>query len=96
MDVHKRTISCCAKRADGALVKRGRIPARRESLAALVTHWPAAAGQYGMEATLTSHGVYDHLRELGHDARMGHDLRMKAIAAGKHSNDKLDAASSGG
>jgi transposase len=92
MDVHKRTISFCAKRADGALVKRGRIPARRESLGALVTHWPTAAAQYGMEATLTSHWVYDHLRELGCDARMGHALRMKAIAAGKHSNDKLDAA----
>jgi transposase len=93
MDVHKRTISFCVKRAEGTLVKHGRIPAHRESLTALTAHWPdAAAAQYGMEATLTSHWVYDHLRELGCDARMGYALRMKAIAAGKHSNDKLDAA----
>jgi transposase len=64
MDVHKRTISFCAKRADGTMVKRGRIPACRDSLTTLIAHWPTTAAQYGMEATLTSHWVYDHLREL--------------------------------
>jgi hypothetical protein len=57
MDVHKKTISFCAKRADGPLVKRGRIPARRR---------PIRLG-----GPLTSHWVYDHLRELGCDAKIG-------------------------
>jgi hypothetical protein len=43
MDVHKRTISFCAKRADGTMVKRGRIPACRDSLTTLIGHWPTTA-----------------------------------------------------
>jgi len=35
--------------------------------------------------------MYDHLRPLAADLRMGHPARMKAISAGKKKNDELDA-----
>jgi transposase len=45
----------------------------------------------GMETTLFSHWIYQHLTQLGVDVHMGHAARMTAISAGKHKSDKLDA-----
>jgi hypothetical protein len=92
MDVHKRTISFLRQTRrwrpgqTRPYSRAPRFPHRVDGSLA------RRSRPVRMEATLTSHWAYDHLRELGCDAKMGHALRMKAIAAGKHSNDKLDAA----
>lgn len=44
-----------------------------------------------MEATLFTGWIYDHLRPYAQDLKVGNPLMMKAIAAAKKKNDRLDA-----
>ncbi len=94
LDVHKKSISYCVKRADGVVVREGSVKASRPELTAwakgLPGPWVAA-----MEATLFSDWIYDHLKPLaecaGGGVKVGHPARMKAISAGKKKTDELDA-----
>jgi transposase len=90
LDVHKQTIAFCVKTADGRIVREGSVAARRAALEEWVKTLPRPCVA-GMETTLFSHWIYQHLKQLGIDVRMGHAARMKAISAGKHKSDKLDA-----
>ena len=89
-DVHKKSVSFCAKTASGEIVQEGRLAARREVL----RPWAAAQpGPWrgGMEATLFSAWIYDTLKPYAQQLEMGHPARMKAISAGKKKSDRLDA-----
>ena len=89
-DVHKKSVSFCAKTASGEIVEEGKLVARREVLRA----WAAAQpGPWrgGMEATLFSAWIYDTLKPYAERLEMGHPARMKAISAGKKKSDRLDA-----
>ena len=44
-----------------------------------------------MEATLFTGWIYDHLRPYAHELKVGHPPMMKAIAASKKKNDRVDA-----
>jgi transposase len=89
-DVHKQLIFCCIKKADGEIVAEQKFKATRGDLDAWLKTVPADwIG--GMEATLFSHWIYYHLEDRGASVLMGHPARMKAIAAGKHKSDKIDA-----
>ena len=90
LDVHKRMVAFCEKRADGKEVAVGTFRTNKESIGAWVaqrTHpWVG-----GMEATLFSGYLYDMLAPHAVEILVGHPLRMKAISAAKHKNDALDA-----
>ena len=90
LDVHKKSIAYCVKRADGTIEWEGSVAARRGDLTVwaqgLPRPWTAA-----MEATLFSDWIYDHLKTLGGEVKVGHPARMKAISSGKKKNDELDA-----
>lgn len=45
----------------------------------------------GMEATLFTAWVYDYLTELSGVVKVAHPAMLKAIFAGKHKNDRIDA-----
>ena len=89
-DVHKKTIQYCIKLADGTLVSEGRIQATHAGLAEWVARqkvpWKGA-----MEATMFTAWIYDDL--VGHavELKVAHSAMLKAIAAGKHASDRLDA-----
>ncbi len=89
-DVHKKSISFCIKAADGQVLEEGQLAARRKELTAWAqarrTPWVGA-----MEATLFTGWIYDHLRPYAQALKVGHPLMMKAIAAAKKKNDRLDA-----
>jgi transposase len=62
-DVHKKSVSYCAKTASGEIIREGELPARREALRA----WAAAQSQPwrgAMEATLFSAWIYDTLSRV--------------------------------
>ena len=63
-DIHKKTISFCAKTQDGRILDEGTIPARRTDLSTWAKRrsrpWWGA-----MEATLFTGWVYDHLKPAG-------------------------------
>jgi transposase len=90
LDVHKRTIGFSLKRADGTIVEEGTVAARREELrtwaARLPRPWKGA-----LEATLFTGWIYDFLRPYAHTLVVAHPAMVRAIAASKKKNDRVDA-----
>ena len=90
LDIHKKTISFCAKAQDGRILDEGTIPARRTDVSAWAQRrsrpWWGA-----MEATLFTGWVYDHLKPLAQELKVAHPAMLKAITASKKKNDKVDA-----
>ena len=89
-DVHKKSISCCVKVADGKIIEEGKLRATRQVL----REWAqkrTEAWHGAMEATLFSRWIYDVLKPFAAELQMGNPSMMKAIGAAKNKNDKLDA-----
>jgi transposase len=90
LDVHKKSISYCVKRSDGQIVEEGKLAATRAELRQWARQrsepWQAA-----LEATLFSAWIYDTLQPYASQLQMGHPAMLKAIAASKKKNDRLDA-----
>jgi len=91
LDVHKKTISYCVKRAAGEVIAEGKLPATRGALekwmAGLPQPWSAA-----MEATLFTGWIYDVLLPHAQEVKVAHPLMLRAITAAKKKNDQVDAA----
>jgi transposase len=90
LDVHKRTISYCVKDGSGAIQGEGTLPATRAELdrwmKTLPQPWTAA-----MEATVFTGWIYDHLKPHAAALKVAHPLMLRAIAASKKKNDRIDA-----
>jgi transposase len=90
LDIHKKTVTFCEKRADGKTVAAGSFSARREEVRRWVaqrqTPWIG-----GMEATLFTGYLYDLLNPHAVELQVGHPLKLKAISCAKHKSDALDA-----
>ena len=90
LDVHKRTISYCVKDGSGKVHSQGQIPATRYDLdrwmKTLPQPWSAA-----LEATMFSGWIYDHLKPHAAALKVAHPLMLRAIAAAKKKNDRIDA-----
>src|SRR5262249_16640055 len=89
-DLHKKTISFCAKAQDGTILEEGTIPALRNKLLA----WAKARPRPwigAMEATLFTGWIYDLLKPLAQELKVAHPPMLKAIAVAKKKNDKVDA-----
>src|ERR1700681_1494682 len=91
LDVHKRTISYCVKDGSGKIHAEGMIPATRFDLdrwmKTLPQPWTAA-----MEATVFTGWIYDHLLPHAAALKVAHPLMLRAIAAAKKKNDRVDAS----
>ena len=91
LDVHKKTISYCTKLVDGQVHGEGKIDATRVALdawmAVLPQPWTAA-----MEATVFTGWIYDHLQPHAAALKVAHPLMLRAIAAAKKKNDRIDAS----
>jgi transposase len=90
LDVHKKTIAWSAKLADGTRVGRGVIAARRSSLAEWMEQLPRP-WMGVLEATLFTGWIYDYLKPHAAELKVAHPLMMRAIAASKKKNDRVDA-----
>jgi len=90
LDVHKRTISYCVKDGSGVIQGEGTLPATRAELdrwmKTLPQPWTAA-----MEATVFTGWIYDHLKPHAAALKVAHPLMLRAIAASKKKNDRIDA-----
>ena len=90
LDVHRKSISFCVKRADGTVVKEGKMPTTREA----IREW---AGGFdgpwlcGLEATICSHWIYEELKPFATRIEMANPSKLKAISTAKRKNDQLDA-----
>src|SRR4030088_3538611 len=90
LDVHKKTISYCVKDVSGRIHGEGKIPATRfdldRGMKTLPQPWTVA-----MEATIFTGWIYDHLRPHAGAVKVAHPLMLRAIAAAKKKNDRIDA-----
>ena len=79
LDIHKKVVSYCVKRACGEVVDEGVIAARRKDLLRwgkqLRGRWIGA-----MEATLFTGWIYDTLKPLAEELKVAHPAMLKAIA----------------
>jgi transposase len=91
LDVHKRTICYCVKDSRGAIHSEGSLSATRFDLdrwmKTLPQPWSAA-----MEATMFTGWIYDHLKPHAAALKVAHPLMLRAIAAAKKKNDRIDAS----
>ena len=91
LDVHKQKISYCVKDSSGKIYAEGWVPATRFDLdrwmKTLPQPWSAA-----MEATMFSGWIYDHLKPHATELKVAHPLMLRAIAAAKKKNDRIDAS----
>ena len=90
LDVHKRKISYCVKDSSGKIHTEGSIFATRVDL----DHWMKKLPQpwsAAMEATMFTGWIYDHLKPHAATLKVAHPLMLRAIAAAKKKNDRIDA-----
>ena len=90
LDVHKRTISYCVKDAAGQVHQEGKIGSTRRELDAWIKTLPQPR-TIAMEATIFTGWIYDHLLPHAEKVKVAHPLMLRAIAAAKKKNDRIDA-----
>ena len=90
LDVHKKTISYCVKDASGQKHREGKIGATRQELDSwmkiLPQPWTVA-----IEATIFNGWICAHLLPHAKQVKVAHSLLLRAIAAAKKKNDRIDA-----
>jgi transposase len=91
LDVHKKTISFCVKDAAGCVYQEGKINSSRRDLDVWIRTLPQPR-MMAMEATIFTGWIYDHLLPHAEKVKVAHPLMLRAIAAAKRKNDKIDAA----
>jgi len=91
LDVHKKTISYCVKDAAGRVHQEGKIGSTRRELDAWVRALPQPR-MMAMEATIFTGWIYDHLLPHAEKVKVAHPLMLRAIAAAKRKNDRIDAS----
>ena len=91
LDVHKKTISYCVKDAAGCVHGEGKIGSTRRELDAWIRILPQPR-MMAMEATIFTGWIYDHLLPHADKVKVAHPLMLRAIAAAKRKNDRIDAA----
>jgi transposase len=84
LDVHKKTISYCVKDAAGKIQSEGKIGSTRRELDAWIKTLP--------QPRMFTGWIYDHLLPHAEKVKVAHPLMLRAIAAAKRKNDKIDAS----
>src|SRR5580692_4049299 len=91
LDVHKKTISYCVKDAAGRVYQEGKIGSSRRELDVWIRTMPQPR-MIAMEATIFTGWIYDHLLPHAEKVKVAHPLMLRAIAAAKRKNDRIDAS----
>ena len=90
LDVHKKTVAYCVLTQSGRTRDEGTVAATRSAL----SEWARGLGRPwigALEATLFTGWIYDHLRPYARELKVAHPLMLRAIAASKKKNDRVDA-----
>ncbi len=90
LDVPKRTISYCVKDAAGHVHQEGKIGSTRRELDAWIKTLPQPR-TIAMKATIFTGWIYDQLLPHAEKVKVAHPLMLRAIAAAKRKNDRIDA-----
>ena len=91
LDVHKKAVVYCIKRADGEVIETGSIYSRKSEL----RNWASKQAKPwigGMEATMFSGWIYDALKPYAADLKVGDPSKLEAISTSKKKSDSIDAS----
>jgi transposase len=91
LGVHKKKISYCVKDAAGRVHQEGKVRATRLDLDSWIATLPQPR-TIAMEATIFTGWIYDHLLPHSEKVKVAHPLMLRAFAAAKKKNDRIDAA----
>ena len=91
LDVHKKTISYCVKEVSGQVYAQGTMAATRAELDRWIKTLPQP-WTVAMEATIFTGWIYDHLLPQAAAVKVAHPVMLRAIAASKKKNDRIDAS----
>jgi transposase len=91
LDVHKKTISYCIKDVSGRVYRQGTIGATRGELDSWMKTLPQP-WTVALEATIFTGWIYDHLLPHAAAVKVAHPVMLRAIAASKKKNDRIDAS----
>ena len=91
LDVHKKMISYCVKDAAGRVHQEGKVGSTRRELDGWIRTMPQPR-MIAMEATIFTGWIYDHLLPYAEKVKVAHPVMLRAIAAAKKKNDKIDAS----
>jgi hypothetical protein len=83
--------SRCVKDAAGRVHQEGKIGSTRRELDGWIRSMPQPR-TIAMEATIFTGWIYDHLVPHAEKVKVAHPLMLRAIAAAKKKNDKIDAS----
>jgi transposase len=87
-DVLKKSVSYCRKNADGKIVEEGKLPATHRALRECAGK-RSEAWRHGSNSVQWLDVRY--AKAVAAKLQMGNPSRMKAIAAAKKKNDRLEA-----
>src|SRR5438270_2694986 len=90
LDIHKKTISFCVRQSEGTILQEGTVAANCQALDEWLPRIPQP-WVAGMEATMFTGWVYDHLLQYSAQVKVAHPAMLSAISAGKKKNDRVDA-----
>jgi transposase len=86
----RRRSAICVKEASGQIHQEGKIGATRNELDSWMKTLPRP-WSVAMEATIFTGWIYDHLLPHAAQVKVAHPLMLRAIAAAKKKNDRIDA-----
>jgi transposase len=89
LDVHKRVCHGTVMNWEGTIVKQERFSNNPRGLDTFMDG--VGGARVVMEAGYCWQPVYDRLEERGHDVKLAHPLKTKAIAQAKVKTDKIDS-----
>ena len=93
LDIHKKNTQACMKNETGKVLLTGRFPSRPKDLNAFIDKVEEAGGpaSFVIESTGFCIPVYDIIAGRGHQIKVAHPLKVKALTPGRAKTDKNDA-----
>ncbi|MEI6795627.1 MAG: IS110 family transposase [Methanomassiliicoccales archaeon] len=93
LDIHKKNTQACMKNEDGKVMLAGRFPSRAKDLNAFIDKVEEAGGpaSFVIESTGFCIPIYDIIASRGHEIKVAHPLKVKALTSGRAKTDKNDA-----
>lgn len=91
LDQHKKYSYCTAKRKEGEVVFKGRVPSTPEGIKDFLENLQGQEVSVALEAGPSWYWLYDLLEEKATETSLVNPKACKAIASAKLKNDKLDS-----
>jgi transposase len=92
LDIHKKNTQACVKNDEGKVLMNVRFPSNSKDINEFLDKIePLGAASIVMEATGFCMYIYDILEARGHDVKVAHPLKVKALTAGRAKTDRNDA-----